>query len=45
MAEDKKAVPDGYEEVFSKYITRNGKRIPPPPGKKVWRFLVRKKAA
>ena len=45
MAQKETTVPDGYEEVFSKWITRNGKRIPPPKGKKVWRFLARKKAA
>ena len=45
MPKKENTVPDGYKEVFSKYITRNGKRIPPPKGKKVWRFLVRVKTA
>jgi hypothetical protein len=26
--------------IYSRYITRNGVKIPPPPGKKVWRFWV-----
>lgn len=28
------------EKRFAKFITRNGKRIPPPPGKKAWVIYV-----
>ena len=34
-------VPPGYTVVYCRYITRNGKRIPPPAGKKAWRLLVK----
>jgi hypothetical protein len=45
MSKTEEAVPDGYEVVYTKYITRNGKRIPPPNGRKVWRLVIKKKAA
>ena len=34
-------VPDGYEIVYTRYITRKGKKIPPPNGAKVWRLVVK----
>ncbi len=33
-------VPEGYREVFCRYITKNGKRIYPKNGK-VFRFFVK----
>jgi hypothetical protein len=36
-----KQCPEGYKVVYSRYITRNGKRIYPKNGK-VFRFFVKK---
>lgn len=36
---------EGKIEVFAKYITRKGKKIPPPKGKKVWHFWAEPKKA
>ena len=39
---------EGKVEVFCLYITRKGKKIPPPNGQKVWHFWAtpkKKKAA
>jgi hypothetical protein len=33
----------GKVEVFCRYITRKGKKIPPPKGKKVWHFWAEPK--
>lgn len=33
----------GKVEVFTAFITRKGKKIPPPKGKKVWHFWVEPK--
>ena len=35
----------GYEYIYTPYITRNGVKIPPPNGLKVWRLKVKKKKA
>ena len=45
MANEAEQIPEGYEVVFTAYITlRNGKRLYAAAyGKKVWRILVRKK--
>jgi hypothetical protein len=36
---------EGMVEVFCLYITRKGKKIPPPKGKKVWHFWAKPKNA
>jgi hypothetical protein len=36
---------EGLVEVFAAYITRKGKRIPPPKGQKVWHFWAKPKNA
>jgi len=43
---DEKEVPEGYEVVYTKYITlRNGRRLYASAyGKTAWRLVVRKKS-
>lgn len=41
----KKIDTTGKIEVFCRYITRKGKKIPPPKGKSVWHFWVTPKKA
>ncbi|WP_295206554.1 hypothetical protein [Sediminibacterium sp.] len=36
---------EGKVEVFSKFITVKGKKIPPPKGKTVWHFWAKLKKA
>jgi hypothetical protein len=36
---------EGKVEVFTKFITVKGKKIPPPKGKKVWHFWAYPKTA
>lgn len=36
---------DGKVEVFAAFITRKGKKIPPPKGQKVWHFWATPKKA
>ncbi len=34
-------VPDGYEVIYRRYITRGGKKILPPAGQTAWRLVIK----